>query len=72
MGKIPTEVADAAGRMPDEGLVAGVEGISEINLVEVRVAVLTERGARMHTGTVLADLSELAVWDKISYLFQKY
>jgi hypothetical protein len=47
--------------MADERLVTVVEGIAEINVVEVRIAVLTEGGARVHTDPTLTDLSQLTV-----------
>jgi hypothetical protein len=47
--------------MADERLVTGIEGIAEVDVVEVGIAVLTERRARVHTNPTLTDLSQLAV-----------
>ena len=61
MGKIPAEVTHPTGRVTDERLVTGVKGVTEVDVIEVGIAVLTERGARRNTSTVLTDLSQLAV-----------
>jgi hypothetical protein len=61
VGKIPAKVTHTTGRVTDERLVTGIEGVAKVDVIEVRITVLAERGARRNTSTVLTDLSQLAV-----------
>ena len=61
MGKIPAEVTHPTGRVTDERLVTGIEGVAKVDVIEVGITVLAERRARRNTSTVLTDLSQLAV-----------